>query len=96
MIIKVDKSIYSDACISKCVYSFLSDYIIIRSSDENNEVINISSKSGNPIDEEGLYATWSDRLNDYKLRCIIEQETKDIRTLLYAKAFMDCDDLTIE
>ena len=34
-----------------------------------------------------------DNLNDYKLRCIIEKETHDIRTILYAKAFSDCEDI---
>ncbi len=32
-------------------------------------------------------------LNDYKLRQIIEEETHDIRTILYAKAFADFDDI---
>ena len=32
-------------------------------------------------------------LNDYKLRQIIEEETHDIRVILYAKAFSDFDEL---
>lgn len=32
-------------------------------------------------------------LNDYKLRQVIEDETHDIRTILYAKAFADFDDI---
>ena len=32
-------------------------------------------------------------LNDYKLRQIIEEETHDIRIILYAKAFSDFDEL---
>lgn len=31
-------------------------------------------------------------LNDYKLRQIIENETHDIRTILYIKAFGDIDE----
>lgn len=32
-------------------------------------------------------------LSDYKLRQVIEDETHDIRTILYAKAFADFDDI---
>ena len=38
---------------------------------------------------------WSS-LNDFKLRERIKEETKDIRTILYVKAFSDCDNLTEE
>jgi His-Xaa-Ser system protein HxsD len=34
-------------------------------------------------------------LNDYKLRDIIESETHDIKTILYAKAFVDDEELDI-
>lgn len=37
----------------------------------------------------------SQQLNDYKLREIVEKETHDIRTILYAKAFADCEDLEV-
>ena len=36
------------------------------------------------------------RLNDYKLRQIVLEETKDIRTILYAKAFADYEDFNEE
>jgi len=35
-------------------------------------------------------------LNDYKLRQTIDDETRDIRTILYAKAFADDENLTLE
>ncbi len=35
-------------------------------------------------------------LNDFKLREIISIETKNIRTILYAKAFGEFDELTEE
>jgi His-Xaa-Ser system protein HxsD len=34
-------------------------------------------------------------LNDYKLRGIIESETHDIKTILYAKAFIDDEELNM-
>lgn len=49
-----------------------------------------------PLNEEELKKRFLQRLNDYKLREIIFEETKDIRTILYAKAFADCDDFSME
>ena len=44
-------------------------------------------------EEDSIKAVVFDNLNDYKLRCIIEKETPDIRTILYAKAFSDSEDI---
>ena len=43
-----------------------------------------------------LLRSFLQRLNDYKLREIVIAETKDIRTILYAKAFADCEDFSLE
>lgn len=47
-------------------------------------------KENNQKDIQNLLFT---ALNDYKLRQIIEEETHDIRVILYAKAFSDFDEL---
>ena len=65
MELKIDRNIYSDACIPL---------------EENREPCCIEALIFNA-------------LNDYKLRQIIEDETHDIRTILYAKAFADFDDI---
>ena len=39
--------------------------------------------------EESVRRYIINTLNDFKLRCTIEEETKDIRTIIYAKAFAD-------
>ena len=92
MIFKVDKRIYPDNCISKAVYSLVGKYNIERSSlSENEESLCITSKI--QLDDDTVKAEVFDCLNDYKLRYIIEKETHDIRTILYAKAFLDCDDI---
>lgn len=92
MDLKLDKRIYSDACISKAVYSLSGKYSINRTVNGDSEILHIKSlEEGVPdaaVEHECLSA-----LNDYKLRQIIEEETHDIRTILYAKAFADCDDL---
>ena len=88
----IDKRIYSDSCISKALYALADKYIIERRyvSDYEEELIvsNMTSLPDNMVKEEIV-----SHLNDYKLRDIIEKETHDIRTILYAKAFSECDNI---
>jgi len=92
MTLQIDKRIYPDECISKAIYAFAARYSFKRSfvSDVEEELIVIpkDNSEGNSVKVEVL-----DCLNDYKLRCVIEKETHDIRTILYAKAFSDCEDI---
>lgn len=92
MLIRIDKRIYSDNCIAKAVYSLSDIYVAQRTfiSDEE-ETIDIISKR--PTPDETVKADLLCRLNDYKLRSIIEEETHEIRTILYAKAFTECNDI---
>ena len=92
MELKIDRNIYSDACISKAIYSLSKDYTIIRNLEGNIERLNIIPLGENrePCCIEALIFN---ALNDYKLRQMIEDETHDIRTILYAKAFADFDDI---
>ena len=50
----------------------------------------------NVSDEKQFRLEFFQKLNDYKLREQIDQETKDIKTILYAKAFSEFDELTEE
>lgn len=94
MTIEVDRRIYSDACISKTVYAFLDRYAISRQmKDEHFEEIRMCPKSDAVATSEDEF---TDCLNDNKLRDIINKETKDIRTILYAKAFGDLDEFEDE
>ena len=93
----IDKRIYNDSVISKAVYWLSADYIISRQSlDEFQEVISAVAKSGNSDAE----MVWNERLmqllNDFKLRQIVADETRSIKTILYAKAFADDDTLNEE
>lgn len=92
MKIKIDKNIYSDACISKAVYALSDRYAIARSLEGTNEVLAVCAKD-DTIDDTTIQLDVLTVLNDYKLRQAIEDETHDIRTILYAKAFADCEDL---
>ena len=92
MTLRIDRKIYSDSCISKVVYWLSDQYTIERRLEGDEELLFIDGE----IDEDQLRKIILEKLNDYKLRGIIDAETKDIRTILYAKAFGDFDDLTEE
>lgn len=94
MNILIDRNIYSDACVSKCIYSFSGEFECQRTLSGNNETIEFLPSQS--IDGDDLIKRFMQRLNDYKLREIVIKETKDIRTILYAKAFADCEDFTLE
>lgn len=92
MKLEIDRNIYSDSCISKVVYWFSNQYTIDRQLKGQVEYLTIEG-----VENEHLFKKlFFEKLNDFKLRGIIEQETKDIRTILYAKAFGDFDEITEE
>lgn len=90
----IDRKIYSDSVFSKAVYWLAGDYKIVRHQlDANTEEIEATPKSNSSnAFEERLF----DALNDFKLRQIIADETRDIKTILYAKAFAEDEDLCEE
>lgn len=92
MLVRIDKRIYSDNCITKAVYSLSNIYVFSRSFiSDKEEVLDIVPKKSTP--DETVMTDFLCRLNDYKLRSIIEEETHEIKTILYAKAFSDCNDI---
>ena len=92
MTLQIDRKIYSDSCISKVVYWLASQYTIERHLEDEIDVITIDGVT----DVQFFRKLFFEKLNDFKLREIIESETKDIKTILYAKAFGDFDDITEE
>lgn len=92
MTLRIDRRIYSDECISKAIYNLAGRYSFKRSLvSEVGENLIVTPKAD--TEEDTIKMDVFDSLNDYKLRCIIEKETHDIRTILYAKAFSDCEDI---
>ena len=91
----IDKSIYSDSVISKTVYWLSGDFQIIRRNDGDNEII-----TATPLNDGVSTDTFESRLfsslNDFKLREIVANETRDIKTILYAKAFAEDETLSEE
>ena len=92
MTFNIDRNIFSDNCISTVVYWFSSQYAIQRSLQGSIETLIINEV---PNEKQFLLAFFQ-KLNDYKLREQIDKETKDIKTILYAKAFGEFDELTEE
>lgn len=96
MTIEIDRRIYNDSVISKAIYWLSGDYVIVRSLlNDITESISITSKTGS-ISEQDLEVKLLQTLNDFKLRQIVADETRDIKTILYAKAFAEDEDLSEE
>lgn len=94
MTIDIDRTIHSDACITKCIYALSKDFDCRRSLHGTVESVEIQPRG--ETEEETVRHLFLQTLNDYKAREIIATETKDIRTILYAKAFADCEDFDEE
>ena len=91
MTLNIDRNIFSDSCISTVIYWFSDQYTIQRSLQESIETLTIDN-----VSDEKQFRLEFQKLNDYKLREQIDRETKDIKTILYAKAFGEFDELTEE
>jgi len=91
--IDIDRQIFKDEVISKTVYWQSADFVIDRKVKSNVETITFQTSNDNnsKIDIELVMSKFNQKLNDFKLRQIIEEETKDIRTILYVKAFANND-----
>ena len=78
--------------IDRKIYWFSNQYTIQRSLQGLLETLNIDG-----VNDEVLFRhVFFQKLNDFKLRELIDAETKDIKTILYAKAFGEFDELTEE
>ena len=96
MTITIDRRIYNDSVISKAIYWLSGDYTIVRSIlDENTESLSITANTAN-IAENVMKTNLMQTLNDFKLRQIVADETRDVKTILYAKAFAEDEDLSEE
>lgn len=93
MTITVDKRIYSDSVISKAVYWLSGDFSIARRLiDECLEEITATALSD--VAGTEFETRFMQLLNDFKLRQIVADETRDIKTILYAKAFAEDEELS--
>ena len=94
MTLTIDKRIYNDSVISKAVYWMSGDYKILRTAlDEFKEHIELVAIKGEYV-ESFVEEKFFQLLNDFKLRQIVADETRDIKTILYAKAFAEDEELS--
>ena len=88
----IDRAIYSDGTISKAVYWETNQYIITRQLNGNAEMLSFEPKQNCRENENAVRERFLNRLNDIKVQQIVDNETKDLRTILYIKAFANNDD----
>ena len=91
--ITIDRAIFSDETISKAVYWETNQYSVTRQLNGNSETLCFEPKPNCQEDEKILKERFLTRLNDFKVQQIVDNETKDLRTILYIKAFANNDDL---
>lgn len=90
--ITVDRNIYSDEVITKAVYWETGNYCVSRKLVGTEEAITFQPHAELTEEEGQLRNRFVGHLNDFKLRQLVNLETKDIRTILYIKAFAHNDD----
>lgn len=94
VVLYVDMNLYSDSVISKVVYGLSGEFFVSREIVVNKQKITLSKIKGTLDEDEFLRIRKqvSQDFADFKTREIIYQETKDLRTILFVKAFANRDD----
>ena len=87
----VDTQVFSMNIVHKVLY-WLSDSFLIQSTLDGNDLhVELTSKQS-ILNWQDVEMKISQLFCDYSLRKIISEETKDIRNILYIKAFSNLDD----
>jgi His-Xaa-Ser system protein HxsD len=91
LLIKVDKKLYSEDVLYKCLYWYTGKYnISIETFDDQYNYVSIKLPNSLSISEENAKQLNEQLLRDlidFKLRDIITKETQTVRELIIAKAF---------
>lgn len=87
----IDTNLYSNNVIHKVLYWLSGSYVINTTSCESFVSVELSSKEST-TNWQATEETISQMLCDFSLREVIAEETKDIRNILYIKAFSNLDD----
>jgi His-Xaa-Ser system protein HxsD len=93
--VKISANVFNEVVITKTLYWLQNNYFVFWNQDDNIiQNIILEKKNGLITDEE--FFKIKDQLNqdliDFKTRDIITQETKNIRDILYIKAFANGED----
>ena len=90
-IIKIDSDIYSKEVVTKVVYWLSRDFTIMQGVEGENWTLSLENP--NTVDWDEVKKRLSQLLTDYQMRELITAETKDIRNILFIKAFANVQEL---
>ena len=90
-VVKIDANIYSKEVVAKVMYWLSGDFTIMQSIEGNIWTIYIESHK--IVNWDDIKRHLSQLLADYQMRELIIAETKDIRNILYIKAFANVEEL---
>lgn len=91
----IDVTVFNNTVITKTLYWIQSDYFVFWNSlSDNIENITLEKKGGliSDVEFQKLRNHLNQNLIDFKTRDVINQETKNIRDILYIKAFANGED----
>lgn len=90
-VLKIDTKVYSKEVVAKVVYWLSRDLTIMQGIDGN--ILTLSLESHYVINWDETKQRLSQLLADYQMREIITAETKEIRNILFIKAFANVEEL---
>lgn len=91
VIVEIDSGIYSKDVVAKVVYWLSRDFTIMQSLESS--VWTLSLESHDMVNWDDVKERLSQLLTDYQMREVITAETKDIKNILYIKAFANVEEL---
>lgn len=90
-VVRIDSDIYSKEVVAKVIYWLSRDFTIMQSIDGKNWTLSLESQNVVAWDEVKKHL--SQLLIDYQMREVITTETKDIRNILFIKAFANVEEI---
>lgn len=90
-IVRIDSDIYSKEVVAKVIYWLSRDFTIMQSLEGKSWTLSLESRNIVAWDE--VKKRLSQLLIDYQMREVITAETKDIRNILFIKAFANVEEL---
>ena len=90
-IVKIDAAIYSKEVITKVAYWLSRNFTIMQ--DKEGSIWTLSLESHYVVNWDDVKRHLSQLLTDYQMREVITAETKDIKNILYIKAFANVEEL---
>lgn len=88
---RIDSNIYSKEVVAKVVYWLSRDFTIMQNIDGKDWLLSLESY--NVVNWDDVKRHLSQLLTDYQMREVITAETKDIKNILYIKAFTNLEEL---